>query len=395
MWQPIGVRRGTQILAEILGTLAGLHERGDVHGHLQPELIHLQTSPSGEESAVFLSAEDMVCSLDGADRHSVYRAPEQLLGEAASPASDLHAVGVILFEMLTGQAPWRPEEAIARVEEGPSEIPFPPLPPTATSLDPFLARLIHRDPGLRFAHALDALGALEETTRSVAIPWHATTPGPPPSEPPSPSSPGQLSAPTLDADDSDTAALALKARPMARWWAPAALLSVAATVAVLWSHPSPDDATELPVAISPASLALPATDDQIDAPEDGPTPAPASGEKGLVEDALPPPPSGTSHRSTRRRTSGHRLSPSAAEQSDSPPEDDDVQSSLPLELEETPAPVLRRPDVRRAPRLPRTPGEAMSSEEAEAWSRTRGGVPVQSFRRKRQAVAADPSKPVQ
>lgn len=393
MWQPIGVRRGTQIVAQILGTLSRLHERGEVHGHLQPELIHLQTSPSGEESAVFLSVEDMVCSLDGADRHSVYRAPEQLLGEAASPASDLHAVGVILFEMLTGQAPWRPEEAIARVEDGPSELPFPLLPPTAKSLDPFLARLVHRDPSFRFAHALDALGALDETTRSVAMSWHGSTPGPPPSEPPSASSPGQVSAPTLETEESDTAALALRGRPVARWWVPAALVGLAATMAVLWSRPPPSEATELPVAISPAALAVPTSPaDEIAAPDNEPAaPAPATGELGrVVKDTLPPPPSDTSHRSIRRRTSGPRLSPSMAEPGDELPGESSPQTDTPPEPEETSAPVLRRADVRRAPRLQRAPGEVMSQEEAEAWSRTRGGVPVQSFRRKRQAASATP-----
>ena len=109
-----------------------------------------------------------------------YLAPEQARGERATPVSDLYALAVVAFELLTGKRPYERDsstaEAIAHVSA-----PIPPAsdsnPTLPRELDDVLARGLAKEPAHRFASAadfVDALhGALDReagTTRVAAIP---------------------------------------------------------------------------------------------------------------------------------------------------------------------------------------------------------------------------------
>lgn len=365
MWQPIGVHRATSIVSALLSSLADLHDRGELHGHLHPELIQLHTDARGREIAELLPVEALVCSLDQAERASIYRAPEQLLGSAVTAAADLHAVGVILYEMLTGQPPWRRDDPVARVEEQLEE-PLPPLPPHAYALEPLLHDLTAKDPQHRCGSAREALRRLHLVSAASSPP--PSTPAlvaPPPSEP--------HPAPVARVHE-ESAALLVGGRR--RWVAPVALLSIAALVGMAWVS-----RTETPVVgqqgeILPASVARPApgpvnvTDATVEPPSASPR----------VEEELPPPPNDASRSRLRRRGAREApvpppepMEPSPAPLAEAPTAEPEVQ------VPEEP-PASAPPRARREPA--RTPGASMSADEAEAWSRTRGGVPLQSYRKR-------------
>jgi hypothetical protein len=109
-----------------------------------------------------------------------YLAPEQARGERATPASDLYALAVVAFELLTGKRPFEREsstaEAIAHVSAAipPASHWNPQLPP---ELDDVLARGLAKEPQHRFGSAAEFVGALREaldraagTTRVGALP---------------------------------------------------------------------------------------------------------------------------------------------------------------------------------------------------------------------------------
>ena len=101
----------------VLGTLAYLHGRGIVHGDLKPSNLLLR-APGQVVIADFGTAE-----LVGAARATdaggtpLYLAPEQFRGAPSSPATDLYAVGAVLFEMSVGQ-PLRSHTSLVRGSAG-------------------------------------------------------------------------------------------------------------------------------------------------------------------------------------------------------------------------------------------------------------------------------------
>ncbi|MRG97275.1 serine/threonine-protein kinase [Polyangium spumosum] len=98
-----------------LGVASGLghaHARGVVHRDVRPEGIVL--APDGRSvlvdfgAAIDLAAPSAPSPFDGSERLSgpEYAAPEQIVGEPASPRSDVFSLGVVLYEMLAGARPW-------------------------------------------------------------------------------------------------------------------------------------------------------------------------------------------------------------------------------------------------------------------------------------------------
>ncbi|WP_437591258.1 serine/threonine protein kinase [Sorangium sp. So ce1000] len=100
------------IALEIARGLGHAHERGVVHRELRPERVII-TPPGGVKILEFAAASDgrqpsLPEPFEGSDTFARpdYMAPEQILGADAGPQADVFALGVVLFEMLTGVRPF-------------------------------------------------------------------------------------------------------------------------------------------------------------------------------------------------------------------------------------------------------------------------------------------------
>jgi formylglycine-generating enzyme required for sulfatase activity/tRNA A-37 threonylcarbamoyl transferase component Bud32/predicted esterase len=166
---PLDVPTASQIVLEVLDALKEAHARGVVHRDLKPGNIMM--TPKGHVKvldfglAKLLDGDTIVTQTLGIAGTPMYMSPEQVLGEPVDTRTDLWSLGVIYYEALTGQPPFRGESTIS-VLRAVTQAPLthakkiqPLLPPLA---DAIVTRALEKNPKKRYASA-------EEMERDVAL----------------------------------------------------------------------------------------------------------------------------------------------------------------------------------------------------------------------------------
>ncbi|MEO6075741.1 MAG: protein kinase, partial [Dokdonella sp.] len=155
----------------LLEGLAAAHQRGVVHRDMKPANILLDSSGHpfitdfGIARSLGATAVTRTGMIVGTPE---YLSPEQARGDPVDARSDLYAVGLILYEMLTGALPFSggtPAETVMQRIVRPAPSLAKAVPTLPQWLYAFTDRLLQTDPHYRFASAKDALRALD--ARSV------------------------------------------------------------------------------------------------------------------------------------------------------------------------------------------------------------------------------------
>jgi len=195
---PLPWRRMVAITRQVCSSLAEAHALGIVHRDLKPTNIHLE-EVRGDSDYVKVLDFGIAKILHGSQLDTVditrygqmvgtfdYMAPEQMFGGAVTPQSDLYTLGVLMYEMISGERPYGdPESPAAMLTAIVSSVP--PLLSTVSAapveLDPIVARCLERDPRDRYASAdelateLDAVLATADDptkTQLTAVPERDT-----------------------------------------------------------------------------------------------------------------------------------------------------------------------------------------------------------------------------
>jgi serine/threonine-protein kinase len=182
------VRTALLIGAQVASALAAAHARGLVHRDIKPSNVIL--SPAGAKVMDFGLA--AVAGDTPESGESViwgtpaYLAPERLTSGEVVPASDVYALGLLLYRMLTGGPPWKAESVtqMLRAHEHVEPAPLPPLEGLPESVAAICMRCLAKQPEDRpsageVASVLsDALGGTV-TPGVVALPGVAAEPDTP------------------------------------------------------------------------------------------------------------------------------------------------------------------------------------------------------------------------
>jgi serine/threonine protein kinase len=153
--------RAIRIAINVLEALAYIHENGVVHRDLKPENIMVDDNDNiklidfgiaGDTAARRLTYANVTATLGTAD----YISPEQVKGRRGDGRSDIYAMGVILYEMLTSRQPFTGSSPMETMNDRLINHPMPPSlaePSISPQLQEVLYRALERDPKNRYMRA--------------------------------------------------------------------------------------------------------------------------------------------------------------------------------------------------------------------------------------------------
>src|SRR5262245_9256800 len=167
-----------EIGRQICEALEHAHEKGIVHRDLKPQNVLFSTT--GRARRVKLA--DLGLALATSERArritseggivgtAAYMAPEQALGGTIDGRTDLYALGVVLYELVTDRLPFcgKPLEIVSQHIYAPVVPPRALRPDVPPGLDAVIVRLLAKEPSQRFATARDAKAALKSSLKASA-----------------------------------------------------------------------------------------------------------------------------------------------------------------------------------------------------------------------------------
>ncbi|MCS6799443.1 MAG: protein kinase [Myxococcota bacterium] len=200
---PMPLPRAVDILEQMCAALARAHDLGVVHRDLKSDNIMLLVRGGRQDFVKILDfglahlARDPRLAPKGAVFGTPeYMSPEQARGEDATASSDLYALGILFFEMVTGQLPFRSQDRDTLLEMQRSAPPPRPRslrPDLPEAAERMILKLLEKDPQKRFRdghHLKDELKAFQRSLPQTAWDLNRSDAPPvaaPPPPPPAPS----------------------------------------------------------------------------------------------------------------------------------------------------------------------------------------------------------------
>ena len=158
-----------KIMTQICSALYYIHTRSLIHRDLKPANIMVTTDGDAKIMDFGLAREidaSVALTKTGAVIGTVaYMSPEQCRGARLDPRSDLYSLGVLLYEIVTGQKPFSGDRPMDILFKHVDEQPAPPsfLNPNVTpEIESIIMRLLEKDPHRRFPNAQDLKRRWEE-----------------------------------------------------------------------------------------------------------------------------------------------------------------------------------------------------------------------------------------
>ncbi|MFN3202561.1 MAG: protein kinase domain-containing protein [Bradymonadia bacterium] len=376
---PMAPKRVVDLTVQILGALSEAHDQGCVHRDLKPDNVMITLDPWGAEKAKVLDfgIAKMVSEKEGADRETLtvetvkgyvlgtprYMAPEQARSATIDGRTDLYTLGVVIYEMLTGKAPFHGDTPLSVLLAHINE-PVPPMPERLGIPEPLqhaIRQALSKRPDERFGNAetmarslvaalpdAEGLGGLAGARRSADGKLETL---PLPGEAISDASPAPVVTPSFSGEAPP------ETRPAGNaWLLPGVVLALLAGGGAWWALSTGDGGVgAVPPDSGPPTGAVTTPDAVVQTKPDAAAPADATAppappqvpdaEAPVVPDASVPPPKtpkrARNPKRGRRRTSTPRVNPEDA----------------PIEKKRNDLPEVERTPKAETPAAPPQPAE--------------------------------------
>ncbi len=158
---PLEPTQAAQVGADIAAALSVAHQHGIIHRDVKPGNVLIADATSSVKVADFGIARagdprESLTMTGAVMGTATYLAPEQAQGRPIDHRTDLYALGIVLYEMLAGRAPFSGETPMAIAYKHLSESPAAPSthnPAVPAALDRVVLRAMEKDPDARYASA--------------------------------------------------------------------------------------------------------------------------------------------------------------------------------------------------------------------------------------------------
>lgn len=164
--RPLRMTSILEIMTQICEALDYVHSKGVVHRDIKPSNILLNEKGEAILTDFGLALLNTTQTQGEVFGSPHYIAPEQAISSAgAVPQSDFYALGVILYEMVTGQLPFDGDSALAIAMMHTSDPPTPPRQIDAAispALESMILRTLAKEPANRFANGQEFITALRQ-----------------------------------------------------------------------------------------------------------------------------------------------------------------------------------------------------------------------------------------
>src|SRR5438034_7312434 len=168
------IRTAITYTREILSALRVAHRRGLVHRDIKPHniLVDAEDRLKVTDFGIARSGPSQMTEAGSIIGTAQYLSPEQARGAPVDQRSDLYSMGIVLYEMLTGQVPFTGESPVEIAMKHLSDPPRPPSllrPDIPPDLDMVVLRALAKDPEDRYQTASEMDADLARIQRGLSI----------------------------------------------------------------------------------------------------------------------------------------------------------------------------------------------------------------------------------